>query len=274
MSFRVSSKTLFGAAAIVVFGASLASAQARPTSTRRIPISKEQGGEVAKTDTVTIYRTDTLRLTTQLPGRVDTIRTTMTNTVTRYDTVTMAPAIRLPDGLYFGIGGGAMAPNGSLYNTNGAGWTAQAQIGYEGAKSLFGIRGDVNYAQPGEDGRYGAGANPDIMNISGDLKLNLPFFTHLFGATHRFGIYGIGGYTYTRYKNLPLRIDGLGAQGQILTVQGSPDWQDFHGWNAGAGMQLGWGRTQLFLESRVMAFNPENAPQARQQPFVFGINFF
>ena len=273
MSFRYTSKTLLGAAAMVAFGASLVTAQSRPTSTRRIPISKEASGEVAKTDTVTIYRTDTLRLTTQLPGRVDTVTTT--NTVMRTDTVTMEPALRLPGGLYFGIGGGASAPNGSLYNTNGAGWTAQAQVGWEGAKNMLGIRGDVNYAQPGEDGRYGNfQANPDIVNFSADVKLNLPFFTHLMGRQHRFGIYGIGGYTHTMYKNLPIRLDGVGANGQILVATGTNDWEHFNGWNAGAGVSLGWGRTQLFLESRVLAFNPENAPMARQMPFVLGINFF
>jgi len=68
MSFRFTSKTLSGAAAMVAFGASLAAAQSGPTSTRRIPISKEAGGEVStttttKTDTITLYKTDTLRLT-------------------------------------------------------------------------------------------------------------------------------------------------------------------------------------------------------------------
>jgi len=272
MSFRYTPKTLLGAAAMVAFGASLVTAQSRPTSTRRIPISKDAAGEVAKTDTVTVtvYKTDTLRLTTQMPGRIDTVMTTMT----RVDTVTMAPALRLPGGLYFGIGGGATAPNGALYNTNGAGWTAQAQVGWEGAKNLLGLRGDVNYAQPGEDGRYGFGANPDILNFSADLKLNLPFFTHLMGAQHRFGIYGIGGYTHTMFKNLPIRLDGVNAAGEIATTPADPNWQHFNGWNAGAGMQLGWGRTQLFVESRVLAFNPDNTPQARQMPFVLGINFF
>jgi len=275
MSFRVSSKTLFGAAAMVAFGASLVTAQSRPTSTRRIPISKEAGGEVAKTDTVTltVYKTDTLRLTTQMPGRTDTVRTT--NTVTRVDTVTMAPTLRLPGGLYFGLGGGASAPNGSLYNTNSAGWSAQAQVGWQGAKSLLGLRGDVNYAQPGEDGRFGnLQANPDILNFNADVKLNLPFFNHLMGAQHRFAIYGLGGYTHTMYKNLPIRIDGFDANGNPNTQAGTNDWQHFNGWNAGAGVSLGWGRTELFLESRVLAFNPDNAPMARQMPFILGINFF
>ena len=95
MSFRFTSKTLSGAAAMVAFGASLAAAQSGPTSTRRIPISKEAGGEVTttpKTDTITLYKTDTLRLTNTVT-KVDTVTNTVTNTVTKVDTVTVAPAV-------------------------------------------------------------------------------------------------------------------------------------------------------------------------------------
>ena len=59
----------------------------------------------ARVDTVTVYKTDTLRTTTQLPGRVDTVR--MTNTVTRVDTVSLQPpprVVQLPERLYFGLG--------------------------------------------------------------------------------------------------------------------------------------------------------------------------
>ena len=77
MKFRFTAKTLVGAAAMVAMGASLATAQARPTSTKRIPISKDSPGEVVK-DTVMVYKTDTVRVTQQLPGRVDTVRTTNT----------------------------------------------------------------------------------------------------------------------------------------------------------------------------------------------------
>src|SRR5512133_2513466 len=65
---------LFAGAAIFALDASAASAQdttrARPRSTKRIPITKEAPGEVSTTpaapprvDTVTVYKTDTLRLT-------------------------------------------------------------------------------------------------------------------------------------------------------------------------------------------------------------------
>jgi len=284
MKFRFTAKTLLGAAAMVAMGASLATAQVRPTSTRRIPISKDSPGEVVK-DTVTVYKTDTVRVTQQLPGRVDTVRTT--NTVYRTDTVTvapMAPPIRLPGGLYFGIGGGVSAPNGSLYNPNSAGPSAQLQLGWQGAKNVFGIRGDVNYTKPGEDSQYSyLAADPEVVNFSADAKLNIPFLTHMFGATHRFGIYGIGGYTHTMYKNLALRAETLngGGDGVVITsLSGLPihapmnAWTHMNGWNAGGGASLGWGRTEIFFETRVLSFTGTNIPQARQMPFVLGLNFY
>lgn len=268
------SKSLAGAAAMLAFGASVAVAQSKPTSTKRIPISKEAPGEVVTTrvDTVTIYRTDTLRLNGMT--RVDTVR--LTNTVTRVDTVIQQPMmrpVRFANGLYFGLGGGVSAPNGALYNPNSAGPSAQAQLGWQG--SVLGLRGDVNWAKPGEDGRYAnAQADPDILNFSADAKLNIPFLTGIVGSGHRFSIYGIGGYTHTMYKNLPIRVDGFLPDGSINVVRGTNDWTHFNGWNAGGGMSLTWGHHELFFESRVLAFKAENAPQARQMPFVLGINLF
>jgi len=285
MNLRNSSKFLAGAAAILAFGASVSLAQAKPTSTKRIPISKEgtATGEVVAprvdTVTVTVYKTDTLRLAGATVYKTDTLRTT----VTRYDTTIVSPPIRLPGGLYFGLGGGVSAPNGALYNPNSAGPTAQAQIGWQGVKSMLGLRGDVNWAKPGEDGRFASyQADPDILNFNADARLNLPFMTHLFGATHRFALYGLGGYTHTMFKNLPmrtsenetgttcgdLRIDGL------CYVRGNGSWTHENGWNAGGGASLGWGRTELFLESRVLSFNTTSFPQSRQIPFVLGINWY
>jgi len=282
MHFRSTSKTLLGAAAMVAMGASLLAAQSGrtpPKSTQRIPISKDAPGEVSKTDTVTVYKTDTLRLTTQMPGRTDTVRTT--NTVYRTDTVAapMRP-ISLPNGWYFGLGGGVSAPNGSIYNPNSAGPSAQLQLGWQGAKQLLGLRADVNYAKPGEDSQWSAfQADPEILNFSADAKPNLPFFNHLFGAQHRFNLYGVGGYTHTMYKNLPIRVDAAGPG--VVTVgaglpimTGTNEWTHANGWNAGGGASLGWGHTELFLESRVLAFTKTNIPQARQMPFVLGINFY
>jgi len=280
MRLRYTSNALIGATAMLALGVSLASAQA--ASQRRIPISKEAPGEVARrVDTVTVYKTDTLRLTGETMYHTDTLR--LTNTVTRVDTVIPpAPPIRLPGGFYFGLGAGVMAPNGAIFTPNSAGPSAQAQIGWQGARSLLGLRLDGNWAKPGEDSFYSQfQADPDILNFNGDAKLQLPWFHHLFGQTPTFSIYGIGGGSYIMYKNLPIRLEptttttvnGTTVVGDNIAV-GDSDWQHHWGWNAGGGASLGWRRTELFVESRVIAWNTDLTPQARQMPFVLGINWY
>jgi hypothetical protein len=302
MTFRISSRTIFSAAALFSLGASLAVAQdtTRTRSQRRIPISKEAPGEVVRVDTVTIYRTDTL---TTL--RVDTLR--QTHTVYRVDTVTKYPPPRkLYGGFYFGLAAGGSEPAGALFTPNSAGPTFQAQLGWQGAKQVLGARFDVNYMQPGEDSRFSAfQADPDIWNYNFDAKVQLPWFTHMMGSVGRFAVYGIGGFSVVQYKNLPMRIDNpfngdvalfqVGNCDQVANVQaaqiqtvngqqivvannlnsGTCDgWHSHGGWNAGGGASLSWGRTELFLESRVIGFTRSNTPMARQIPTVFGINVY
>ena len=281
MSLRYA-KSLVGATAMLAFGATLVFAQdttrtKRPTSARRIPITKEAtGGEVVRVDTIIQYHTDTLRVNVAGPVVHDTV----TNVV--HDTVQLAPRpvpIRLPNGFYFGLSGGVSAPNGALFTPNGAGPSAQFQIGWQGAKQLLGVRGDVNWAKPGEDSRFsGFQGDPDILNFSSDAKLQIPWLTHTFGRTHRFSLYGIGGYTHTMFKNLPMRVDPTSGctigSGAACFSTGSADWTHENGWNAGGGASLMWGRSELFIESRVLAFDPSNAPQSRQIPFMFGMNWY
>jgi len=293
MKLLYTSKYLFGATTLLVFGASVALAQdtskARPRSEQRIPISKDApaptrgaSGTVrgqARVDTVTVYKTDTLRTTTQLPGRVDTVRVA-SPPVRTVDTVRVAPpprVVRLPSGVYLGLAGGVSAPNGAIYNPNNAGPDLQAQLGWQKANNLIGVRADANWTKPGEDAFYsGYQADPEIFNLSGDLKLALPWFKHLFGMTPAFTLYGIGGGTVTWYKNLPIRLDP-GVPGGIPPVNvrvGDTDWLSHVGWNAGGGASIGWGRSEVFFETRVIGFTPDNSPMARQNPFVLGFNWY
>jgi hypothetical protein len=315
MTFRISSRTIFGAAALLSFGATLAVAQdtTRTRSQRRIPISKEAPGEVVRVDTVTIYKTDTLQLTTL---RVDTLRTT--HTVYHTDTLIKYPIRGIHGGFYFGLAGGVSAPAGALFTPNSAGPTGQLQIGYQGAKQVLGGRIDVNYAQPGEDSRFSAfQGDPDVWSWSANLKVQAPWFSRMMGGFGRFSLYGIGGYTGTSFKNLPMRVNGNCITGQNITtvngqvvttgngvsvncanittvngvstingvtvanngdfpvfVAGSPDWHYESGWNAGGGASLQFSRTELFVESRVIGFHANNAPQSRLIPTVFGINLY
>ena len=276
MSFRFTTQTIFGATAMIAFGAALAAAQdtskVKPRSDRRIPISKDSPGEVVRTDTVTLYKTDTLQLTTRV---VDTLR--LTNTVTRVDTVIPTPPpIRLPNGFYAGLAAGFSTPAGALYTPNSAGGTAQAQLGWQNAKQVFGVRLDANGAWPGQDSRFSnLQGQARLMNFSADGKVQLPFVNHLFGAQHRFALYGIGGYTYTMYKNLPMRVDSPDGNEDVgVFIPGNDSWHNNSGWNAGGGASMLFGHSELFVESRVLAFNPTNAPMARQIPVVFGMNWY
>jgi hypothetical protein len=263
MELRFSSKYLVGAAAMFTLGATAALGQV--ASTRRIPISKE--APAPRVDTVTVYKTDTM----QVAGPTTYVHDTVRVSRTVHDTVTLIPKpmpLHLPGGWYFGVAGGASAPDGSLFLPNSTGWTAQGQVGYQGLKKFLGGRVDANYARPGEDSQFASTqGDAELWNFNADLKMQLPWFTHLFGQARRFAIYGLGGYTLTTFKDLPMRTD-------FGVIAGDPSWTSKSGWNLGGGASLGWGRTELFLETRQLSFDQSNAPTARQWPTVFGINFF
>ena len=205
---------LFAGAALFALDVTAAAAQdttttRRAKSQRRIPVSKEAGGEVAtpvvRVDTVTVYKTDTLRM----QGRVDTVTTT--NTVTRVDTVVqnVPMVVRQIGGLYFGLAGGTNLPEGGLRSVNNVGGTGQLQLGWQGVNSPLGIRGDVQYTQFSEAPAYASlAAKPDVLNGNLDLKLQIPIAQHVFGSSVSFTPYLIGGGSYIRYRNLRMQLQG------------------------------------------------------------------
>jgi hypothetical protein len=290
--FHRNTLMLVAGAAIFALNASAASAQdttttrtRRATSTRRIPIAKESHGEVAATttavarvDTVTLYKTDTLRL----QGRVDTVTTT--NTVTKVDTVVQTVNLtpRMIGGLYFGLAGGTALPYGSIRTVNNPGALGQLNIGWQGLNSVIGIRGDVAYTQYSENATYAdLGAKPDLWNANLDLKLALPLGTHLFGSSTHFSPYLIGGGSYLHYRNLRMMVDrengfsgGFGPQ-HALIAGNSADWQNNWGWNVGGGLGWHFGSKEVFIESRAIRFsNNDQFGHAWHVPVAFGVNFY
>src|SRR5215510_15756995 len=114
----------------------------RPKSTQRIPIRKEQPGEVQlRVDTVYSYKTDTLRL----PGRTDTV--TVTRTVTRVDTVQipMPQILTQIGGFYFGFGAGPALPTASFNDSDHPGWRIEGQVGVDPLGSWLGARLSAGY---------------------------------------------------------------------------------------------------------------------------------
>jgi hypothetical protein len=268
-----------GAAAFLAVGAAAASAQAKPakpaTSTTRIPVTKEQPGEViSKIDTVRVVKTDTVRIVGAT--RVDTVITT--NTVTRYDTtrIETLPAYLISrGGMYFGLAGGIDFPRAAFRTVNQPGAAIQAQLGWQPVKSMLGLRADAGYTVYGEDATYAnLGGRPDVITVSGDAKLQLPFLSHLFGQIPRFTVYAVGGGTYAHYKNLRNQLEpgvagGTGPQNVIL-VSGSK-----LGWNAGGGVSWHWGANELFVESRIKSILADGSSDSGHMlPFMLGFNWY
>lgn len=276
-------------AAIFALDASAASAQAKPpTSQKRIPITKESPGEVVapRVDTVsvTVYKTDTLRM----PGRTDTLR--LTNTVTRTDTVIQSIPMtpRHIGGMYFGIAGGVAAPYGAIRTVNEPGPLGQVQVGWQGLNNFLGLRADAGVTRYAHNADYATlGDRPVMFNGNADVRMNLPVFTHTLGSSVIFTPYLIGGGSWVRYSNLRTKLSSALVNAPIDqrvriangTDAGSmiPDHNSYSnfGWNAGGGLAFHAGRKEMFIEARGVHFNTGDQFHASWQvPIVFGINVF
>jgi len=284
---------VIGATMILAFGAAISLAQANPKSTKRIPISKEAGGEVVRVDTV--VRSDTVTVTNY---RTDTLY----RTVHRVDTVVVqppVPPVRLPNGFYLGAGGGSSMPTGSLFTPNSMGYLGQFHLGWQNAKQVIGGRISTTYTGLGQDSRFSAlqGNRAQLWTLSTDLKLQAPI-GRPWGRSPRLNVYGVGGWTYTWYRNLPYALDAFDNDGTRFFTTGQDSWQGRNGWDAGGGISVIWRRTELFVESRVMGFTPQDvtvngvtivngvavanpivnrtvsANHGYQVPIVFGFNWY
>ncbi len=278
-------------ATLFVLGAALsleaASASAQDTtktktirSTRRIPVQKEARGEVVapRVDTVTVFRTDTLRTT-----RVDTVSVSVPGpTVTKYDTitntVTVPEVIRALGGLYFGLAGGASFPSANLNDASKPGWRVEVPFGIDPANSPLGLRINLGYSQYDPHSYYALTTpSPRLMNGDADLKLRIPGVD--IWRTH-FAVYGVAGGSYNRYKDLAeigpggVSVGDSPITSSPLALPPSPDhdWHNAFGWNAGGGATLAFGSTNLFVESRYSRFQ-HNATIANV-PLVLGVMWY
>jgi len=266
-------------AAIFALDASAATAQdtttRRPTSSQRIRIGKESGGEVmTRVDTVYSYRTDTLRL----PGRTDTVVTT--NTITRVDTVQipMPAFLKQIGGLYFGLGAGSVIPAANFNDSDKPGWSVNGVLGIDPVGSPLGIRltgaySDFNkhsYAEPFLE-------SAKMINVGADLKLRALTVSPFNKRVH---FYGIGGVTYNRFKNVIEKgRDGTTSVGEVVIPNGqftsaiNDTWHDGFGFNVGGGGEIGWGRTNLFVESRFSRFKGQTS-NISTVPLTIGLSWF
>jgi hypothetical protein len=267
-------------AAIFALDASASSAQdttrTRPTSSQRIRIGKESGGEVTpivRVDTVYSYRTDTLRL----PGRTDTVTTT--RTITRVDTVNIPipQVIRQIGGFYLGLGAGSSLPAANFNDSDKPGWAIQGQIGVDPIGSAFGLR--LTGAYSGYDAHSYAAPfvdNAKVFAMGLDLKLRALTISPFNRRVH---IYGIAGGTWNRFKNIIENDDGRLSVGDVFLTNNAfttpidDDWHSGWGFNVGGGGEMGFGRTTLFVESRFSRFKGQNT-NISHVPLVIGLSWY
>lgn len=267
---------LVAGAAFFALDASAASAQAKPpTSTKRIPIAKESPGEVVaptiRVDSVFVYKTDTLRM----PGRTDTVMTT--NTLVRVDTVQLLPPVLAQiGGMYFGLGGGSSFPAANFNDSDKPGWRIEGMLGVDPIGSPLGVRLSGGYAQYAAHSFFApAIGSAKLMTGALDVKLRLIGVSPL---NKRIQLYAIGGGTYNRFKNIVENNRGVLSVGDVLltgqpATNPDPSWHNGFGYNAGAGAEIGTGRTNLFIEGRFSRFRGENS-NISHVPVVIGLSWF
>jgi opacity protein-like surface antigen len=239
--------------------ASEAAAQVR--SERPVPVRKDIPERV---DTVTMRRVDTVtvvRRDTIVVSRVDTVRAEPIS----------VPAPRLfGSGWYWGLGGGMSSPRGDFANYEN-GWNLTGMFGWDPTGSPLGVRFDGSYENWGErTATAGLAADPTIFTVNGDLKLRLPVLSNV--GTGRHAIYGLGGLTYARYKDVVLgpRYDGPVLAAPVVGMRVDSGWSDSWGWNAGGGVSFGIGsRVDLFVESRLISFGGGKS----YVPVIVGLTF-
>jgi hypothetical protein len=263
---RIASK--FGiAAALTLIAVSNAAAQVSPTT--KVNVSK---GEVAKVDTVTVTRVDTVRLTQY---RTDTLRLTGA-TVTRWDTVTVTEMpgwLNMPSGAYFGLGAGSFYPSAGIGQGQIPGYAFQMNLGVDPAGSPLGFRVTANLARPDEAQPYAnLGPRPTIWNLTGDLKLRLPWGSSRFPQV---GFYGVGGLAYIRMQGVREQSTE-GPTGSDIVINGTNGaYTDHFGYNVGGGGTVNLGhKKELFLEARVINWNKSGYEGAHQFPLILGINWY
>lgn len=262
------------AAALTVAASTLAAQQTQDTtklrrtttSSQRIPISKQVGGEVVTTRVDTVYVT-----------RYDTV----TNTVMRVDTVTVTPpppivSPRVLGPFYWALFGGSSWPWGNIDRVYTNGWHVGGAIGWESRNNPFGFRLDGAVNQLGkEQGGWnpvnqGSGTSL-MMQLAADLKAK----ALMLGG---WNFYGIGGLNYNRYKRIALASTSSNAcdftvRGACFENANNTSWSDKFGWNAGLGVDFHIGSQDMFLEGRYVAVQA-NSARSYYIPLSLGVRYF
>ena len=268
------------------------SAQDAPRKSRsQLPVRKEQPAtpttETTSTSTTSTATTTTGRDTLYV-GRSDTT-IVMCNCATTQSTSAGEVLPLIPariqrffgNGLYVGLGSGAMLPQGDLMNSYNPGWGVNVPIGWDPKASPLGVRVNLGYTSLNSASPSEIVSDAKVWNAALDAKLRVPFGRFI-GATS--GVYFVGGGSvnhFTNYNQSIYRSNNFvntafstpaNNAAVISSSANQSSGQTNLGIHGGVGLSLGVGPAELFAESRYeRVYTPGRA--INYVPIVAGVTF-
>jgi hypothetical protein len=269
------------------------SAQDAPRKSRsQLPVRKEQPAtpttETTSTSTTSTATTTTMGRDTLYVGRSDTT-IVMCNCATTQSTSAGEVLPLIPariqrffgNGLYVGLGSGAMLPQGDLMNSYNPGWGVNVPIGWDPKASPLGVRVNLGYTSLNSASPSEIVSDAKVWNAALDAKLRVPFGRFI-GATS--GVYFVGGGSvnhFTNYNQSIYRSNNFvntafstpaNNAAVISSSANQSSGQTNLGIHGGVGLSLGVGPAELFAESRYeRVYTPGRA--INYVPIVAGVTF-
>jgi hypothetical protein len=234
------------------------------------------------TDTTTMPDTTMPADTTTMPSDTGMIRTdtstgeVVTEPTTEPDTIGLYPSSartgRFGRGFWVGVGGGATVPIGNLHDGGyDTGWNVTVPIGWQSATTPWGLRLDLSYDRLNGSTIGSAPVSVTLSDASvwsGALDLTLQFpFGNSGSSFYLMGGGGIHHFTDVGSDNGSAIIDGtaLSSNGDNTLTKA--------GVNGGLGLNFGFGRAKLFLESRFVSVFTEGE-NSNYVPIILGVRVF
>jgi len=289
---RFDTSRAIGLALALTMGATAASAQTDSTRTPRrsrsqLPVRKEQP-TTPTTETPSTSSTAPMGRDTLYVGRSDTTivmcNCATTQTASAGEVLPLIPA-RIQrffgNGLYVGLGSGAMLPQGDLMNSYNPGWGVNVPIGWDPKASPLGVRVNLGYTSLNSASPAEVVADAKVWSAALDAKFRVPF-GHFIGSNS--GVYFVGGGAVNHFSNynesiyrsnnfVNTRFSTPANNAAVIansSSQGSG--QTNLGIHGGVGLSLGVGPAELFAESRYeRVYTPGRA--INYVPIVAGVTF-
>jgi len=269
------------------------SAQDAPRKSRsQLPVRKEQPAtpttETTSTSTTSTATTTTMGRDTLYVGRSDTT-IVMCNCATTQSTSAGEVLPLIPariqrffgNGLYVGLGSGAMLPQGDLMNSYNPGWGVNVPIGWDPKASPLGVRVNLGYTSLNSASPSEIVSDAKVWNAALDAKLRVPFGRFI-GASS--GVYFVGGGSVNHFTNYNESIyrsnnfvntqfsNSTNNAAVIANSSSQGSGQTSLGIHGGVGLSLGVGPAELFGEARyTRVYTPGKA--VNYIPIMAGVSF-